>query len=74
MYSGKLLKISGARVSQCNAEPGEIVLKAGLLHVGCGGEESLEILQIQPASRSVMSTAEFLRGARMKTGDKLERT
>jgi methionyl-tRNA formyltransferase len=74
MYSGKLLKISGARVSQCNAEPGEIVLKAGLLHVGCGGEESLEILQIQPASRSVMSTAEFLKGARMKTGDKLERT
>ncbi|MCK5116437.1 MAG: methionyl-tRNA formyltransferase [Candidatus Aegiribacteria sp.] len=74
MYSGKLLKISGARVSQCNAESGEIVLKAGLLHVGCGGEESLEILEIQPASRSVMSTAEFIRGARMKTGDKFERT
>ena len=70
IYSGKLLKISGARVSQCIAEPGEILLKEGLLHVGCGGDESLEILEIQPASRSVMSTAEFLRGARMKTGDK----
>ena len=70
IYSGKLLKISGARVSQYNAEPGEILLKEGLLHVGCGGDESLEILEIQPASRSVMSTAEFLRGARMETGDK----
>ncbi|RKZ06153.1 methionyl-tRNA formyltransferase, partial [Candidatus Fermentibacteria bacterium] len=40
---------------------------------GCGGDESLEILEIQPASKSVMSAAEFLRGARMKTGDKLEK-
>ena len=74
MYSGKLLKISAARVSPCKAEPGEVVLKAGLLYVGCGGEESLEILEIQPASRSVMSTAEFLRGAKMKTGDILGKT
>jgi methionyl-tRNA formyltransferase len=72
MYCGKLLKISSARLSDCNADPGEIVLREGLLHVGCRGEESLEILEIQPASRSVMSAAEFLRGARMKTGDKLE--
>ncbi len=74
LYSGKLLKVSAARVSLCKAEPGEVVLKAGLLYVGCGGEESLEILEIQPASRSVMSTAEFLRGAKMKTGDILGKT
>lgn len=73
MYCGKLLKISNARLSQYDADPGDIVLKAGSLHVGCGGEESLEILKLQPASRSVMSTAEFLRGAMMKTGDKFGR-
>lgn len=73
MYSGKLLKISRARVSLCNADPGEIVIKAGTIIVGCGGEESLEILEIQPASKSIMSTSEFLRGARMKTGDKFEK-
>ncbi len=72
MHCGKLLKISSARLSDCDAGPGEIVLRDGLLLVGCGGEESLEILEIQPASKSVMSAAEFLRGARMKTGDKLE--
>ncbi len=71
-YCGKLLKISSARLSNCIAGPGEIVLRDGLLHVGCGGEESLEILEIQPASKSTMSAAEFLRGARMKSGDKLE--
>ncbi len=74
MFSGKLLKISGARVSLCKADPGEIVIKEGTLHVGCRGEESLEILEIQPASKGVMSTAEFLRGARMKTGDTLAQT
>jgi len=74
MYSGKLLKISEARVSRYSADPGKIVLKTGSLHVGCGGEESLEILEVQPASKSVMSAAEFLRGARMKTGDKFGKT
>ncbi len=73
MYCGKLLKISSARLSDFNADPGEIILKAGSFNVGCGGEESLEILKIQPASKSVMSAAEFLRGARMKTGDRFER-
>lgn len=73
MYSGKLLKISTARVSQYSADPGEIVIKEGSFHVGCGGEDSLEILELQPASKGVMSAAEFLRGARMKTGDRLER-
>ena len=73
MYSGKLLKISDVRVSQYDADPGNIILKADSLHVGCGGEESLEILKLQPASKNVMSAAEFLRGARMKTGDKLGR-
>lgn len=72
MYRGKLLKLSRVQLSDCKADPGEIVLRDGLLHVGCGGEESLEIMEIQPASKSVMSAVEFLRGARMKTGDKLE--
>ena len=73
MYSGKLLKISKARLSLCNADPGEIVIGEGTIHVGCGGDTSLEILEIQPASKSVMSAGEFLRGARMKTGDKFEK-
>ncbi len=73
MYSGKLLKISDSRVSEFDVDPGEIVLREGCLHVGCRGEESLEILMLQPASKSVMSASEFLLGARMKTGDKLGR-
>jgi methionyl-tRNA formyltransferase len=73
MYSGKLLKISEVRISQYNADPGKILIKEGSLHAGCGGEESLEILKLQPASKSVMSTAEFLRGTKMKTGDRFEK-
>ncbi|NOQ21649.1 MAG: methionyl-tRNA formyltransferase [Candidatus Aegiribacteria sp.] len=74
MYSGKLLKIAEARVSYFDANPGEVVFRSGSLLVGCGGEESLEIIKLQPASKSVMSAAEFLRGARMKTGDKFGKT
>ncbi len=71
MYSGRLLKISAAKVPESRSEPGVVVLRNDSFLVGCGGKQSLEILRLQPASKSIMSAAEFLRGARMKTGDKL---
>jgi methionyl-tRNA formyltransferase len=72
-YSGKTIKISAANVSEYTANPGEIVLREGAFLVGCGGETSLEIRRLQPASKRVMNADEYLRGARMKTGDRLER-
>lgn len=73
-YSGKTIKISATKVSEYSADPGEIVVKDGYFLVGCGGETSLEICKLQPASKRVMNVDEYLRGARMKTGDRLGRT
>jgi len=74
MYSGKLLKITESRLSALNGEPGEITVEGGSIFVGCGGEESLEILCLQPASKSIMKSDAFLRGSRMKTGDRFEKS
>lgn len=72
-YSGKTIKISAAKVSEYSANPGEIILREGTFLVGCGGETSLQICRLQPASGKVMNADEYLRGARMKTGDRFER-
>jgi len=74
LYSGKLLKIIEVRLSTRTAHPGEIVIDGNSLTVGCSGDESLEILRLQPASKKSLSAIEFLRGARMETGDRFGKT
>jgi methionyl-tRNA formyltransferase len=74
MYFGKLLKIISSRVSGFDAEPGDISVEGGAIYVGCGGEGSLEILSLQPASKSVMNSDAYLRGSSMRTGDRLGKT
>jgi methionyl-tRNA formyltransferase len=54
-------------------EPGRIaeVAREGLV-VGCGGESAFLIERLQRENRKEMAAADFLRGARIKTGDRLE--
>lgn len=70
---GRMLKVTAARVSGIPASPGEVVVDGGTLRAGCGGKNSLEILRLQPASGSEMTAGQFLRGARIETGERFER-
>ena len=71
-YSGTMLKIVKASTALIEAAPGKVIIKDGMLFVGCC-TGSLNILSVQPASKRVMDTADFLRGVSMKTGDILGR-
>jgi methionyl-tRNA formyltransferase len=69
--SGRLLKIVEAEIAVEELPPGEVLVEGERLLVGCGGGGSLEILRLQPASKRVMTTAAFLRGAGLRTGERL---
>lgn len=69
-YQGKTIKIAAARVASISIEPGEIFIEDNSLYAGCGGEKSLEILMLQPSSKRVLNTDEYLRGSEIKTGDR----
>lgn len=50
------------RISDCL--PGTVSVVSDRLYVACGGGESIEILQLQPAGKKRMSAADYLRGVR----------
>ena len=54
------VKVTKSKVVEEKLAPGEILID-GRLIVGCGGK-SLEILEIQPAGKKVMTAEEFIRG------------
>lgn len=70
---GRRLIIKKARVRRDRAgNPGELVeisYEEGCGPVVAAGEDAVELLQVQPAGRRVMSGGEFMRGARLKVGD-----
>lgn len=71
MVAGKRLKVHQTRIASGRGAPGTI-LKAsdGQWIIGCG-EGALELLEVQPESRSRMSAAEFLKSQVVKEGDRL---
>ena len=53
------------------SQPGEIVVENGRILVGCAGNTTLELLEVQPEGRNRMKTAEFLRGTAIVSGSRL---
>jgi methionyl-tRNA formyltransferase len=51
--------------------PGELGLDADQLLVGCGNGTTLELLQVQPEGKKVITAGEFVRGYRPVDGEKL---
>jgi methionyl-tRNA formyltransferase len=51
-------------------EPGEVIVSDGKQLIVAAGEGALSITAIAPAGKRHMSTAEFLRGYRVKEGDR----
>lgn len=45
--------------------PGELMLHGKKAYVGCGGAESLQLIEVQPAGKRPMSAPDYLRGLRL---------
>lgn len=75
--AGKVVKLHVTRIVEpqgSNAAPGTLVAAgASTLHVLCG-QGVLEIIKLQPESRSAMSSADYLRGYPVQKGDAFEST
>lgn len=69
--AGAGLKIHRTRVIEGAAAPGSLVVEGPSLIVGCGVGR-LELLDVQPESRSRMSAVDYLRGYPVKDGDRFE--
>lgn len=65
---GKLVKILAARpVAGFSGAPGEVIDPQRLI-VGCGSD-ALELVQVQPEGKKIMSGEEFSRGRRLTGGE-----
>lgn len=73
---GKLIKVHGGGASgfgPCDAEPGTILdTKGGGILVACGSG-IFEITELQPENKRRMSAADFIKGYRIKVGDRFAR-
>ncbi|HJW99232.1 MAG TPA: methionyl-tRNA formyltransferase [Terriglobales bacterium] len=68
----KLAIVSGKPGSRSrSADVGEITVDGELLSVTCGDNTALELLEVQPEGKRNMSAADFVRGYRPHTGEKL---
>jgi methionyl-tRNA formyltransferase len=71
-HAGKRLRIHKAAPVSVSGVPGELVaISDGFPVIACG-EGSLKLLRVQPEGKNVRGADEWLRGSRMKLGDRLE--
>jgi methionyl-tRNA formyltransferase len=57
-------------VGPAPSKPGEVLVEAGKLLVGCGAETFLQIQELQLEGRKRISARDFLNGARLLPGEK----
>lgn len=69
-FRGKTLNIWQARPETLSLSEGELLVD-GAMRVGCGENSALELLEVQPEGKKRMSAADFIRGYRPKTGERL---
>jgi methionyl-tRNA formyltransferase len=70
-FRGKTLQILKAHPGNEPTPPSEIHVDSDRLVVGCGHNSSLELFEIQLEGKKRTSAADFIRGYRPKTGEKL---
>jgi len=71
-FRGKGLKfVSALPVTLPNLNPGELRISGEKLFSGCGGGTALELLQLQPEGKKVMTAREFINGYRPAAGEYL---
>lgn len=69
-FRGKTLNIWRANPVEQNLTEGELMVGDRLL-VGCGGESALELQELQPEGKKRMLAADFVRGYRPESGERL---
>ena len=62
------IKVTSAKISDAELKPGEILVKAGEVIIGCGHSSAITLLRLIPAGRKEMSALEWSRGARLDDG------
>jgi methionyl-tRNA formyltransferase len=70
-FRGKNLQLSKAAAASAELPRGELKTENDHLFVGCGDRSSLEILELQLEGKRRSSAAEFIRGYRPRSGEKL---
>jgi len=71
-FRGKNLNIWDAAVWQHHSlPPGELLVEADRLFVGCGRGTALELLEVQPEGKKRMSARDFVHGYRPRSEEKL---
>jgi methionyl-tRNA formyltransferase len=74
-FRGQKLQIWRAKVLDESADtaavPGEIVTDKDEIRVVCGGQTRLQLVEVQMEGKRRLPAAEFLRGARPQTGERL---
>jgi methionyl-tRNA formyltransferase len=68
-FNGRLVKITKARPVEGEGEPGEVI-RAGKELVVATGKGALKVERIKPEGRKEITGEEFVRGYRVKAGDR----
>jgi len=68
-FNGKLIKITKAQPVEGKGEPGEVI-EAGRELIVATGKGALKIERIKPEGRKEITGEEFIRGYRVKAGDR----
>lgn len=73
LFRGKKLTVAWAKPETGveGRNPGEMIADRDRLFVACGENTALELIEMQPEGKRKMSAADFLRGYRPQTGEKL---
>lgn len=71
--NGSRLKLSRiARADKSNLKPGQIIFENDKIFIGCGNNESISALELQPESKKIMSAKMFINGHRQINGSLLK--
>jgi methionyl-tRNA formyltransferase len=70
-FRGQMCHLRGRPIAgEAAGEPGTILAEKDLVRVDCGGRSGLEITHVKQEGRREISAGEFLRGARVESGER----
>ncbi|HVO82468.1 MAG TPA: methionyl-tRNA formyltransferase [Terriglobales bacterium] len=70
-FRGKNLHVWNAAAALHSLSPGELVVEADCMFVGCAGGTSLALLEVQPEGKKRMSVRDFVHGYHPRSGENL---
>ncbi|MBV9341659.1 MAG: methionyl-tRNA formyltransferase, partial [Acidobacteria bacterium] len=70
-FRGKTLNIMAARPARAEIEQARLLINGTQLFVGCGDQTALELVAVQPEGKKAIGAADFIRGYRPQTGERI---